>query len=237
MLTLLLALTACSGPNDTADIGASADTDTDTDTDSDTDSDTDTGGSTLLPSYIIPPSLASGPGDAWLWMGPYSRAVMFASTTGMPTVPFTITELRFRRDDGGTDYAQTLTFSDVQLWLGTAAFDYPETDFASNYSGDETLVFDGTLQMDAVAGYDAAFDDWVVPLAAPFTFDPAAGKLLLELRIPAPGSYSSLDFLQMDCKNDASNYILMSDVAGLPDTAYISSGCGYAFEMVVEAAG
>jgi hypothetical protein len=164
--------------------------------------------------------------------------MMFASTTGMPTVPFTITELRFRRDDGGADYAQALMFSDVELWLGTADLDFPpENDFASNYTGDETLVFDGTLQMDAVAGYDAAFDDWVVPLATPFTFDPAAGKLLLELRIPAPGSYSSLDFLQMDCKNDGSVYMVMSDVAGFPDTARIASGCGYAFEMVVEAAG
>lgn len=186
----------------------------------------------VLPSYVIPNSASFADEGAFLEIGSYGRIVLFAKTDDMPDVPFVITGMSFRRDAGGSDFATAASYANTELWLGSANSEWPSSNFADNYTGDETMVWSGTLDVPAIGTYNGAFDDIQVTFTTPFTFDPTTGrKLLIELR----GAKGTM--VRLDCKNDATIYVAASSAAAspLPTSGPIASGCGYAFRMTTEA--
>lgn len=74
-------------------------------------------------------------------------------------------------------YASTTTRTLAQM----------STRFSENIGADRTLVFDGTLTLSSEnlpgPGNTRQFD-YAYPFTTPFLYDPAAGNLVLELRIP-----------------------------------------------------
>lgn len=214
-----------------------ADSDTDV-VDSDTDvADTDTDAPVELPPTVaLPPEAETQGGQNWQLFGGYSRVQMVGYLPAdLPSTPFEVTEVRFRRTlTDATDLASTLSLDGVQLWIGTTdAFDGVDMSmtYADNLSGDERKVFDGTLSVAAATETSLDFDDWVVTVDPPFVYDPAQGRLILDLRIPTPSTAP----LKFDCQNDGTWQMRMATEAGLPTTAYNATGCGYSTQLKIQA--
>lgn len=102
----------------------------------------------------------------------------------------TISEIRFRIDDGTPEEGPT-TFDLIELRLSTTTKANDALDavvFDNNIGADDTLVFSGSFTWDACGPgtdpcsgpYPQPFD-LAIPLTTPFTYDPAAGNLLLEV--------------------------------------------------------
>jgi hypothetical protein len=108
-------------------------------------------------------------------------AVHFPSDIGL-----LITELRFR-PDRAAGFAFTTTVASIQVNLSTTTREPDDLSatFASNVGFDDTVVFTGSLslssQFTGPVNGPKAFD-MVIPLIAPFLYNPAAGNLLVEFR-------------------------------------------------------
>ncbi|MBE7502473.1 MAG: choice-of-anchor C family protein [Verrucomicrobiales bacterium] len=112
---------------------------------------------------------------------------------GMPVV---IHEIRYRREQGVAPFAPSRL--DVQLKLSTTSRQPGGLDpsFDENHGLDALVVLDGavTIESSAVAppGGVPAFDI-VLPLQTPFTYDPARGNLLYEIRTRGPAGAVVVD--------------------------------------------
>jgi hypothetical protein len=111
--------------------------------------------------------------------------------------PIRVTEIAFRPDPFWGDAFQT-TLPGVEIHLSTTSKvpDGLSTTFASNLGADDTLVFNGSLQLSSsftgpVDG-PKAFDVRIV-LTTPFVYDPTAGNLLLDIRNLQGGTTTILD--------------------------------------------
>ncbi len=75
------------------------------------------------------------------------------------------------------------------------------TTFAENFGTDNTLVFDGTVNLTTGnlpgPGNTRKFD-YVFPFTTPFLYDPAAGNLVLDLQIEGDGSAVTFDTVSGD---------------------------------------
>ena len=77
----------------------------------------------------------------------------------------------------------------------------PSTTFAENLGTNNTLVFDGTVNLTTGnlpgPGNTRQFD-YVFPFTTPFLYDPAVGNLVLDLQIEANGSALTFDTVSGD---------------------------------------
>jgi len=101
--------------------------------------------------------------------------------------PMVINNLEWRAASGVVT-TQTVTYPQVNLYLGYSATDYltPSTTFASNRTASHTLVYSGPVTVNLAAGGSPNTYVINVPLTTPFTYDPTIGQdLLLEINILA----------------------------------------------------
>ena len=103
-----------------------------------------------------------------------------------PDIALVITELRFRPDYSyGSAFNTTIGNIQIRLSTTQSSPDGLSPIYASNVGPDETVVFNGSLNMSSQftgpANGPKAFD-MVIPLTTPFLYNPAAGHLLLEIR-------------------------------------------------------
>lgn len=98
--------------------------------------------------------------------------------------PSLVTQLALRPDEIQGDIFAAIYDVQIKLSTTTAAVDGLSATFASNLGADATTVYSGLLPLltfdTAAAGGTRAFDI-VVPFTTPFTYNPAAGNLLLEV--------------------------------------------------------
>jgi hypothetical protein len=139
-------------------------------------------------TWIVPPSVANV--TAAYGAGTFSQAgLRIQEAYGPANFPATgaliITQLRYRPDAvlGG---AFSATVADIRITLSTSprAPDALSTVFAQNVGTDETVVFQGSLDLaSAFSGPPGGPRDFdiVVPLQAPFLYDPGRGALLVDI--------------------------------------------------------
>jgi hypothetical protein len=179
--------------------------------------------------YTVQPELDVVMGGAAQDFGPYSRVHQIVPAVELPEGRMVISEVRLRRATGGAAQDTMTSVALFELWLGTAAVSILVPTFADNLLGEPVLGFSGPVSVAANTGDTLAFDDVILPIDPPFTYDPADGALLLDFRMPTEAPN-----VLFDCRNDASMYLAISRTEGLPTEGPIASGCGYAFQMVVD---
>ena len=111
--------------------------------------------------------------------------------------PITITRIALRPDaEAGVAFSETL--SSIKIGLSTTA-KAPSTlskTFAANIGADEKVVFNGELALSSnFSGTSQGPKDFdiVITLQQPFTYNPSAGNLLLDIR-----NYSGARTTQLD---------------------------------------
>ena len=110
-----------------------------------------------------------------------------------------ITGIAFRPDAGGGNaFSCAPCIVDIRIDLSTTskAPDGLSQTFAENLGPDTTTVFNGALSLSSAdTGPLVGPKDFdiVIPLAAPFFFDPAGGNLLLDVRNFSGGSTTQFD--------------------------------------------
>jgi hypothetical protein len=111
--------------------------------------------------------------------------------------PLRISELRMR-PSAVVGNAFTSTIPDLQIRMSTTAAQANNLSatFASNVGPNETVVFDGPITLSSrfvgPAGGPKEFDI-IIPLATPFTYNPAAGNLLVEVRHASATGVANVD--------------------------------------------
>jgi len=146
------------------------------------------GASLVVPNYLSTNDFAMG--SATLVDSLRIQEVYANSSVefGGPEFPgkMVIQELRFRPDSTyGSAFNATINDIQVSLSTTTKTHDQLSATFADNVGLDATVVFSGSLAISSLFtpsnGGPKNFDI-IVPLTTPFTFDPAAGDLLLDIR-------------------------------------------------------
>jgi hypothetical protein len=121
-------------------------------------------------------------------------ASQFPSSTG----PLRITQIAFRPDGSVTDPTLIILFDSVQIDLSTTSSTPGtlSTVFANNVGADDATVFNSFVFAHAtVAGPSGGPDDFTVTFdITPFTYDPSAGNLLLDVRAFESGGGISAPF-------------------------------------------
>jgi hypothetical protein len=121
-------------------------------------------------------------------------ASQFSSSAG----PLQITEIAFRPDGSVTDPTLFLRFDSVEIDLSTTSRTAAtlSTDFASNAGADIMTVFNSFVFLNApITGPPGGPKDFTVVFHLnPFTYDPAAGNLLLDVRAFESGGGISAPF-------------------------------------------
>jgi hypothetical protein len=161
----------------------------------------------------------AGPGDA---QGP--APFRFYGTGGSRVQQFydgglfgssaqTISALAFRTAPGAVPsiaFGNSVSISDVTIRLSTTAAggegpNQASSSFADNIGADVTTVFQGALTLTTLS--PGSFD-YLVTFATPFTFDPLAGNLLLDVAVASTatvsgnGLFGFLTFDQVNMVND-----------------------------------
>ena len=144
-------------------------------------------------SFIVPSEWASAeaPGNN---IYPFSSTNNFRLQqvylgSDMLAGPYQITGIVMRPDASGNTFGGTI--GDVDLYLSTTSKTPSDlsTTFASNLGADVQLVYTGALTLDTAFSGPVAGPknfDLLIQFQTPFSFDPAAGNLLLEMRKFSP---------------------------------------------------
>src|SRR6185369_6726468 len=150
---------------------------------------------------VVPNSLATndGNGSGTSPAGPASARWLHihdASQFGALSGPSFLTKFAYRPDRIlGQSGPRSLT---LRIYASTTSRSVAElsTTFAENVGTNNTLVFDGTVNLTTGnlpgPGNTRKFD-YVFPFTTPFLYDPAAGNLVLDLQIQANGSAVTFD--------------------------------------------
>jgi hypothetical protein len=152
------------------------------------------------------------------------NASQFSSLSG----PGQITQIAFRPDAQFGD-AFTLNGLDVTIQLSTtaASADGLSLTFASNQGADVTTVYSSALSLSSAATGPAGGPkdfDLIINLTTPFTYNPAAGNLLLDIRNASPGNYIGIsNFDATGIMGDSVSRVLsregsFNDLTGTADT-------------------
>jgi hypothetical protein len=155
---------------------------------------------------VVPNTLATNDGNGTSTSAAGPRSVRWlesydASQFGALSGPSFLTKFAYRpdriRDQSGPRswtlrvYASTTSRSGAGL----------STTFAENLGPNNTLVFDGTVNLKTGnlpgPGNTRQFD-YVFPFTTPFLYDPAAGNLVLSLQIEGSGSAVTFDTVSGD---------------------------------------
>ncbi len=113
-----------------------------------------------------------------------------------------ITEIRFRPDYFyGKPFSNEVVHLEIRLSTTEAPPDGLSGDFSQNIGADETLVFSGSItlssQFTGPAGGPKDFDI-AIPFTTPFTYGPADGNLLVDIRNFTGSSASALSGFSSD---------------------------------------
>ncbi len=150
---------------------------------------------------VVPNSLATndGNGSSTSTAGPASvrwLQINDASQFGALSGPSFLTQFAYRPDQiVGQSGPRTFT---LQIYASTTSRSVADlsTTFAENVGANNTLVFDGTVNLTTGnlpgPGNTRQFD-YVFPFTTPFLYDPAAGNLVLDLQINSSGSALTFD--------------------------------------------
>ncbi len=137
-------------------------------------------------SVVVPVEAKNTPGDgASGSLNGALRIQQIYDATQFSTGPITIRELRFRPYLGATPFNTTI--SNLQIRLSTSQADPLQLNatFSDNSGGDETVVYEGALDISSSvtpgAGGANAFDIRI-PLQVPFRYNPDAGNLLIDIK-------------------------------------------------------
>jgi hypothetical protein len=155
---------------------------------------------------VVPNSLATIDGNSFNTSpdGPTSvreMQVYDASQFGALSGPSFLTQFAYRPDTiPGPSGPRSFT---LRIYASTTSRTVAgiSTTFAENLGPDNTLVFDGTVNLTTGnlpgPGNTRQFD-YVFPFTTPFLYDPAAGNLVLDLQIEASGSALTFDTVSGD---------------------------------------
>lgn len=151
---------------------------------------------------IVRNDLATTDGDTRFHTAPFNNAeasrymqIYSASQFSTLSAPASITQITLRADQAS---AFTKDFSSVDIYLSTSRHSVSELSsiFSENIGADNTLVRSGPLTIASsstlTAGTARVFDV-SIPLSTPFTYDPSAGNLVLEIRNFSGGESGFLD--------------------------------------------
>ena len=150
---------------------------------------------------VVPNSLATNDGDgsSTSTAGPASVRWLHihdASQFGALSGPSFLTQFAYRPDTIlGQSGPRSLT---LRIYASTTSRTVAgiSTTFAENIGTNNTLVFDGTVNVTTGnlpgPGNTRQFD-YVFPFTTPFLYDPAAGNLVLDLQIEGNGSAVTFD--------------------------------------------
>ncbi len=144
-------------------------------------------------------------------------AASFAAVSG----PQSITDVKFRPYPNSTPsglFPATVSISNVIITFSTTVATESGTNalsatYASNVGTDVTTVYSGPLTLTSTAtnapGGTTKVFDYDIPLQVPFTYNPAAGNLLMDVTIPngATVGGGGLGFIGFDVANDAGDGI------------------------------
>jgi hypothetical protein len=108
-----------------------------------------------------------------------------------------ITQIAFREDGMGHSFSTTISNVQIDLSTTTATPDNLNSTFAANVGADDKIVHTGAFSLASAGPPDpytgpGAFDI-IVNLSQPFTYDPAAGNLLMDVRVFSPATTSLFD--------------------------------------------
>jgi hypothetical protein len=161
-----------------------------------------------------------GPGDAQgtaplRFFGAGGSEVEQIYASSFFTTPTLITGISFRATPGsapGPFAGNSVSVSDLIVKLSSTAVSaneasglQPSATFAANLGADAATVFSGAATFTTAAtGKGAQPFDYTLTFATPFTYNPAAGNLLVDFTIPADAtvSGSGFGFLTFDTAND-----------------------------------
>jgi hypothetical protein len=156
---------------------------------------------------VVPNALATNDGNSFGTSpvgGPTSvreMQIYDASQFGALSGPSFLTQFAYRPDTiPGPSGPRTLT---LRIYASTTSRSVAglSTTFAENLGTNNTLVFDGTVNLTTRnlpgPGNTRQFD-YVFPFTTPFLYDPAAGNLVLSLQIEGSGSAVSFDLVSGD---------------------------------------
>ncbi|GAB4139778.1 MAG: hypothetical protein Fur0037_06130 [Planctomycetota bacterium] len=166
-------------------------------------------------THVIPNGFANTEGDSsnlfpWSAGGftwPGIRQTSFYDSTNFTnasiTGPITITRLRWRADSSARSWSGG-SFQSAVIRMATAAVDAmsPSNNFSANFGPDLTTVYSGPVTV--LTAPQSTPGAWVVDvhLTTPFTYDPSAGDLAIDVDWAALGgtnwSGGSAPFLDVD---------------------------------------
>src|SRR6185312_12538975 len=141
-------------------------------------------GQLIVPNYATDTQLANiGEG---IFSAPSRHQIVFGASE-FPPYPIVISQIQWRPDsaDGGP-FSNTVV-TNIQINLSTTAksADALDSTFSQNIGADDSVVFSGTLTLSTaftnLTNNTKAFD-MNAPLQTPFTYNPANGNLLLDVR-------------------------------------------------------
>jgi hypothetical protein len=155
---------------------------------------------------VVPNSLATNDGNASGTSVSGARSVRWlqiydASQFGALSGPSFLTQFAYRPDRIlGQSGPRSWT---LRVYASTTSRSVAglSTTFAENFGTNNTLVFDGTVNLKTGnlpgPGNTRQFD-YVFPFTTPFLYDPAAGNLVLSLQIEGSGSAVTFDTVSGD---------------------------------------
>src|SRR5581483_3413809 len=97
--------------------------------------------------------------------------------------PATITALRFRRDASQASFSTSGISAQIDLAYAATSPSTISATFANNIGSGDVTVFNGTLSLSSSGTGSPNPFDIVINLTTPFTYNPAQGNLLLDVRV------------------------------------------------------
>lgn len=140
-------------------------------------------------TVVVPGSQAGSPGNAPIKVGGGTEHIQEIIGSGQFTVPIVITGLRLRSAVGSgpvsTGAGQTkISLSTTQAYPNTNnGHTLPSATFANNVGPDATTVYNSPLSLSSpgCSGPAPCPFDMAVPFTTPFSYDPAKGRLLVDI--------------------------------------------------------
>ena len=153
---------------------------------------------------VVPNSLATNDGNTFVITpsGPaHSQQIYDASQFGALSRPSLLTQFAWRPDTIPGASGPRLFTLQIRAATTTRSVAGMSTTFADNLGTNNTLVFDGTVNVTTQnlpgPGNTRQFD-YVFTLTTPFLYDPAAGNLVLDLQLDSTGPALQIDFVSGD---------------------------------------
>jgi len=138
-------------------------------------------------TIVVPPGqqTVEGGGGSSVLNNSIRLQEMYDATL-FPSVPITISEIRFRPSAPyGAAFSATISNITIRLSTTPVAVAAIGLTFAENVGTNETVVFGGALPLSSAftgpSGGPKAFDI-IVPLTTPFTYYPSQGNLLVDIK-------------------------------------------------------